>query len=260
MSDLHWTSAITNVKPNQLRLRGYRVDELMGNVSFGQVVYLALTGELPTAEVGQLMDAMLVSSIDHGTTPPSALAARTAASTGAPLNAAIAAGILSINRHHGGAIHGCMEIIQEGLDRAEVQGTSILETATSMITEFRAAKKRIPGLGHRVHTDDPRTKRLFALAAHLGISGNGVAMLQALATKLTELTGRNLPINVDGAIAALLIDLRMPVELANGFFIMARVPGLMAHIQEEKSRQRPMRRIHPTDHAYDGPDDRIVLE
>ena len=258
MSELYWTTSVTNVKPNELRLRGYRVDELMGQVSFGQAVYLALTGELPAPKVGKLLDAMLVSSIDHGATPPSALAARSSASTGAPLNAAIAAGILNINKFHGGAINGCMEVIQEGLAQRETSGKSIPQTAVEMIDEFRVSKRRIPGLGHRIHTDDPRTKKLFALAEELGLAGDGVELLRMLADALKKKTGKNLPINVDGAIAALLVDLEMPRELANGFFIMARVPGLMAHIHEEKSRMRPMRRIHPTDHAYDGPDDREV--
>jgi citrate synthase len=258
MSDLFWKTAITNVKPNELRLRGYRVDELMGRVSFGQVVYLALTGELPSDNVGKLIDAMLVSSIDHGATPPSALASRSAASTGAPLNAAIAAGILNINKHHGGAIKGCMEVIQEGLERRNARNKSIAETADDMIDEFRNTKRRIPGLGHRIHTDDPRTKKLFALAADLNIAGDGVAMLRSLAESLEAKTGKSLPINVDGAIAALLVDLNIPRELANGFFIMARVPGLMAHAYEEKTRMKPMRRIHPTDHGYDGPDDRSI--
>jgi citrate synthase len=258
MEDLHWKTAITDVKPNELRLRGYRVDELMGNVTFGQAVYLALIGELPSAEVGKLMDAMLVSSIDHGATPPSALAARTAASTGAPLNAAIAAGILSINEHHGGAIGDCMGVIQDGLERVLRTGKTIQEVAGERIGEFRAAKVRIPGLGHRIHTDDPRTKKLFALAEELGVSGDGVAMLQALAGELQMQTGKELPINVDGAIAALLVDLKIPRDLANGFFIMARVPGLMAQIYEEKTRMRPMRRIHPTDHEYDGPPPRSL--
>lgn len=258
MDDLHWTTAVTNVKPNELRLRGYRVDELMGQVSFGQAVYLAVMGELPSPRVGRLIDAILVSSIDHGATPPSALAARSAASTGAPLNAAIAAGILNINEYHGGAIQGCMSVLLDGLERASSSGKSIAETAADMIEESRVAKARIPGLGHRIHTDDPRTRRLFGLARELGLAGNGVALLMSLADTLHSLTGKSLPVNVDGAIAALLVDLQVPQALANGFFILARVPGLMAHIHEEVDRMRPMRRIHPTDHSYDGPDDRGV--
>jgi citrate synthase len=252
MSNLHWTTAITSVQPNEIRLRGYRIDELMGRVTFGQAVYLALKGELPSPQVGQLMDAMLVSSIDHGATPPSVLASRTAASTGAALSASIAAGVLSINRYHGGAIEGGMRLLREAIDRLD-EGYPPAEVASEMLAELRSQKKRAPGFGHRIHTDDPRTKRLLALADELGVSGDGVTMARAFETALEESLGRRLPLNVDGALAALLVDLGFPPELGNAFFIVARVTGLAAHVHEETSHQRPMRRIHPTDHGYDGP-------
>lgn len=255
MSDLHWTTAITSVQPNELRLRGYRIDELMGRVTFGQAVYLALKGELPSPEVGRLMDAMLVSSIDHGATPPSALAARTVASTGATLSAGIAAGVLSINRYHGGAIEGCMRLLLEAIDRLD-GGRSPEGVASEMLAELKAQKKRAPGFGHRIHSDDPRTKRLLALADELGVSGKGVMMARAFEKALEEMLRRRLPLNVDGALAALLVDLGFPPELGNAFFIIARTPGLAAHVHEEMTRQRPMRRIHPTDHEYDGPEPR----
>jgi citrate synthase len=252
MGDLHWTTAITSVQPNELRLRGYRIDELMNRVTFGQAVYLALKGELPSPEVGRLMDAMLVSSIDHGATPPSALAARTAASTGATLSASIASGVLAINRYHGGAIEGCMQLLLGAIDRLDGD-RSFGEVAAEILAELKAQKKRAPGFGHRVHTDDPRTKRLLALADELGVSGDGVALARAFEGALEESLGRQLPLNVDGALAALLVDLDFPPELGNAFFIIARVTGLAAHAHEEMSRQRPMRRVHPTDHGYDGP-------
>ena len=252
MSDLHWTTAITSVQPNELRLRGYRIDELMGRVTFGQAVYLALKGELPAPEVGRLMDAMLVSSIDHGATPPSALAACTAASTGATLSASIASGVLAINRYHGGAIEGCMGLLLEAIDRSD-ESHPLAEVASEIVAEMRAQKKRAPGFGHRVHTDDPRTRRLLAVADELGVTGKGVAMARAFEQALEESLGRRLPLNVDGALAALLVDLGFPPELGNAFFIIARVTGLAAHAHEEMTRQRPMRRIHPTDHDYDGP-------
>jgi citrate synthase len=252
MSDLHWTTAITSVQPNELRLRGYRIDELMGRVTFGQAVYLALKGDLPAPEVGRLMDAMLVSSIDHGATPPSALATHTVASTGATLNASIAAGVLSINRYHGGAIEGCMRLLADAIDRLD-EDRSPDSVAVKVLAEMKAQKKRAPGFGHRVHTDDPRTKRLLVLADEMGISGDGVAMARAFEKGLEESLGRRLPLNVDGALAALLVDLGFPPELGNAFFIIARVTGLTAHAHEEMTRQRPMRRIHPADHEYDGP-------
>ena len=252
MSNLDWTTAITSVQPNELRLRGYRIDELMGRVTFGQAVYLALKGELPSPQVGRLMDAMLVSSIDHGATPPSALASRTVASTGATLSGSIAAGVLSINRYHGGAIEGCMRLLREAIDRLDGDH-SPAEVASEMLAELRSQKRRAPGFGHRIHTDDPRTKRLLALADELGASGDGVTMARAFEIALEESLGRRLPLNVDGALAALLVDLGFPSELGNAFFIVARVTGLAAHVYEEMNRQRPMRRIHPTEHGYDGP-------
>ena len=259
MSDLSWKTSITEIQPNQVRLRGYRIDELMGEITFAQGIFLALRGELPSPAVGRLIDAMLVSSIDHGATPPSALAAHTVASTGAPLNAAVAAGVLSINKHHGGAIYDCMGILKQIIYDAQKSGQSIETQADQLIDEFKAQKKRIAGLGHRIHTDDPRTARLFSLADEAGISGPGVQGMRALADGYAQ-RGKTLPINVDGAIAALLVDLDMPQELANAFFIMARVPGLVAHVYEEQTKQRPMRRIHPTDHSYDGPPPRDLEE
>lgn len=252
MTDLSWKTSITEIKPNEIRLRGYRIDELMGSISFAEVVYLALKSELPSAEVARMMNAILVSSIDHGASPPSALAARTVASTGAPLNAAVAAGILSINRHHGGAIADCMKVLQSGIDRINQSGEAVDKIATDLVSEHKASGKRIAGLGHRIHTDDPRTAKLFQLAQELGIAGDGIQMINAIQSALKD-AGKVLPINVDGAIAAVLVDLNIPSELANAMFFIARVPGLILQAHEEQTRERPMRRIHPTEISYDGP-------
>ena len=259
MPEERWSTSITQIQPNEVRLRGYRIDELMGEITFAQAIFLALKGELPPPNVAQLLDAMLVSSIDHGATPPSALAARTSASTGAPLNAAVATGVLAINRHHGGAIYDCMGVLQAGLARAAETGDDLDTVAAGMVSEYKASKKRIAGFGHRIHTADPRTAKLFALAEELGVTAEGVKMIQSFQAAFASL-GKPLPINVDGALAALLVDLEMPQELANAFFIMARVPGLVAHVFEEQTTQRPMRRIHPTAHEYDGPEARSLTK
>ncbi|HEY47328.1 MAG: citrate synthase [Anaerolineae bacterium SM23_ 63] len=252
MNETTWKTAITEINPNEVRLRGYRIDELMGEITFAQSIFLALKGELPPAGVAKMLDAMLVSSIDHGATPPSTIAARTAVSTGAPLNAALAAGVLSINRYHGAAIYDCMGVLEEGLRLVRETGKNMETIAAELLAEYQEKKKRIAGFGHRIHSSDPRTAKLFSLAETLSVADDGVAMILALQSAFRE-SGKDLPINVDGAIAALLIDLEMPRELANAFFIMARVPGLIAHIYEEQTRERPMRRIHPSNHTYDGP-------
>lgn len=258
MEDLHWKTAITKIKPNEVRLRGYRLDELMGNISYGQAVYLALKGELPSENVGKLIDAILVSSIDHGATPPSTLSAITIASTGAPLNSAVASGILAISRYHGGAIQDCMGVLLQTDEIKKAKQLSSAKAAEEIVDEYRQAGRRISGFGHRIHTQDPRTQKLFQLARDFKISDNFIQIAQAIESALETRFNKSLPINVDGAIAAILCELEFSPMLANAFFIIARVPGLVAHVFEEQSRYKPMRAIHPQDHEYDGPEDRNV--
>jgi citrate synthase len=258
MAEETWKTAITKIEPNKVCVRGYRIDELMGRISFGEMVYLVLKGDLPTPQIGKLMDAMMVSSVDHGATPPSALAARTVASGGAPLTTAIAGGIMTINKHHGGAIEDCMRILAEMVAYKREKGLDTQTAAREKMAEFRAKKIRVPGYGHRIHTDDPRTKRLFDLAEEAGAAGEHIEMGHALRQAMKESLGKDLPMNVDGGIAAVLCDLGFPPELGNGFFAISRTVGLTAQVYEEQTRERPMRRIDPTDHEYDGPAERTL--
>jgi citrate synthase len=249
-----WTSAITRIRPNEVAVRGYDVATLMGKVSFGAAVHLILTGRLPDERVARLMDAVLVASIDHGCTPPSTLAARTVASTGATLSASVAAGIMSINRHHGGAIEDCAVYLRGLLARANAERRAIDEVAADEVARVKSEGARISGFGHRVHTKDPRTVRLLELASEAGMSDAGstaIAAARAVERAFAAI-GRPLPINVDGAIGAILADLGLDPAVFNGIFMIARTPGLVAHVVEEKTREKPMRRIDPVRHAYDG--------
>lgn len=270
-----WTSAITSIRPNRVAVRGYDIAELMGRVSFGAAVYLILRGLLPDDRTARLMDAILVSSIDHGCTPPSTLAARTVASTGAPLSSSVAAGISSINRHHGGAIEDAGRMLGGLIERAggapaaprgapsananDVPAPAALDAAAdALVGDIKASGERLPGFGHRVHTKDPRTRRLFELADEAGLRGERgrhIAAARAVEAAFARL-GRAVPINVDGALSAILMDLGFDPRVFNGLFMIARTPGLVAHVTEEQTRERPMRRIHPELHAYDGPVER----
>ncbi len=256
MSDLHWKTSVTKIEPNKVSIRGYPVDKLMGKISFAQAIYLVLTGEMPSAEVGKLVDAIFVSSIDHGASPPSVLAARTVTSTGAELNAAIASGVLAISKYHGGAIEEAMNLFLDIAGRMEEEKKSETEAVREVMNEMREMGKRASGFGHRIHSEDPRTRKLFKLAQELGLAGKHIQIALAVEKSLKEMLGKSLPVNVDGAIAAVLCDLGFPPEIGNAFFIIARVPGLVAHIHEEKIRMRPMRKIHPQDFEYDGLEER----
>src|SRR5437763_11866820 len=140
-----WNTAITRVEPNRVSVRGYNIAEIMRRDSFGTEVYLILTGDLASPPIARLIDAILVASIDHGATPPSALTARTVASTGATLSAAVAAGIMSINRHHGGAIEDCARQLKAIADRSVCESISMDEAATRTLATMREAGERMPG-------------------------------------------------------------------------------------------------------------------
>ncbi len=248
MTDLHWTTSLTSVAPDEVRVRGVLIDELMGRTTLGGAVGLLLTGEAPDEGTATVLEAILVAAIDHGPGTPSTLAARTSASTGAATNAAVAAGILTINDSHGGAIAGCMRFLAGAVETGAEQAVSAA----------RDAKRRVPGFGHRLHKADPRTARLLEIAQTHGKAGAHVEAAKAVEAQLEEQTGRALPLNVDGAVAAVLADLGIPPEAGNLFFVLPRVAGLWAHVLEEQGAQRLMRRIHPTDHGYDGPGPRVL--
>jgi citrate synthase len=238
-------------------VRGYDIADLMGEVSFGAAAYLILSGELPSPAVARLMDAILVSSIDHGATPPSALAARTVASTGATLSASVAAGIMSINRHHGGAIEDCARQLKAIADRAARESIPLEEAATRTLAAMRETGERMSGFGHRLHAKDPRTARLFELAREAGVHGAHMQTARAVEKAFAD-AKKSLPINVDGAIGAILADLGMSPAAFIGIFMIARTPGLIAHVIEEQRREKPMRRIDPVNHGYDGPPPRSL--
>src|SRR6266571_3038054 len=122
-----WQSSLTEIAPNTILIRGYPLDEAMGRLGFAEAVYLLLMGELPTAAIGRMFNAILVSSIDHGVTPPSTLAARNVATSGAPMKDCVAAGILAFGPHHGGDIETCMRFLDTGL--ALVRGGQSLHDA-----------------------------------------------------------------------------------------------------------------------------------
>jgi citryl-CoA lyase len=256
-----WSTALTFIEPNRILVRGYRLDELMGRVHFGEAIYLLLTGELPTPSIGRLVDAMLISFIDHGATPPSTLAARNAATTGASLRGSVAAGVLGFGRYYGGDVLACRALLDEGL-RLATKGQPMTEAAAATVERIVAANEMPPpGFGHRYHTTDPRATRLLQLAHELELDHQYAQFIRALEHALAQhpaLRERSLPVNVDGAIAAVAGDIGLPPEVADALLLISRVPGLAAHALEEQRREAPMRAINPASHAYDGPSERRV--
>jgi citrate synthase len=258
-----WPTALTSIEPNRILVRGYAIDELMGRVTFGDALYLLLTGELPSSSISRLIDAILVGFIDHGVTPPPTLAARQTTSAGAGLSNAVAAGLLGFGKHYGGDVALCRQLLEQGLDLA---GSSmLLNTAATDLVEQLVQRDRIPppGFGHRYHTIDPRVTRLLQIAHELEVDHLYTQYIRAVEMALARhpaLEGEACPVNVDGAIAAVCGDLGLDADVAEGLAMISRVPGLIAHALEERTRFAPMRHIDPHSHRYDGPSERRLRE
>ena len=246
-----WRSAIANSDETGIWIRGYDVTALMTRASFTDTIFLLHRGRLPEAGERRLLDAILTAVADHGAGAPSCATARLAASGNRQsLSAAIAAGILAIGDEHGGAGSGCMELIAAGVELATKDSISIGEAARRVVADAAANKRRLPGLGHRVHSTDPRTGVLFAMARETGLAGKGIEFMEALERRVRDHI-RALPINVDGALAAVLYDLGFPPAFGKLVFIIGRVAGITAEVAEEYAREKAMRIRIPV--TYDGP-------
>jgi citrate synthase len=223
----------------------------MQGATFTDTIFLLHLSRLPSAGERRLLDALLIGVADHGSGAPSCAAARLAASGNrSSISSAIAAGILAIGDDHGGAGSNCMELITAGLAGAKVDGLSPAVAAQRAVDAAVREKRRLPGLGHRVHTTDPRVKVLFDMARAEGVAGDGILFMEALEAEARTRI-KPLPMNIDGALAAILHDMGFPPPAGRFLFIVGRVAGLTAEVAEEYARERPMRIQFKVD--YDGP-------
>ena len=245
-----WRTAIASSDETHIWIRGYDIASLMRRASFADTLFLLHRSRLPQAGERRLLDALLVAVADHGAGAPSCAAARLVASGNRrSLSAAIAAGVLAIGDEHGGAGSACMEMIAAGVEHARRESIPVRDAAERAVQAAAAARRRVPGLGHRVHTRDPRVAALFEMAREAGLGGDGIAFVLGLEAAARDRI-KPLPINVDGALAAVLYDLGFPPPAAQFFFIIGRVAGLTAEVAEEYAREKPMRIRIPV--RYDG--------
>jgi citrate synthase len=245
-----WRTSISQVRRNEILVRGYPIEQLAARRSFGDVVYLLLTGELPVGEQGRLVEAILVACCEHSLASPSADAVRFVASSGVPLQTAVAAGVSSIGDVHGGAIEPCAQILADAVSKQQ--------SATEVLERLKAQKRRMPGFGHPVHTEDPRTVVLLRLAKQWELIGPHTRLAQEIEEATPNALGRRVPMNVDGAIAGLMCDMKIDPALGKAFFIIGRAPGYVAHAHEQATAERPFKAASIEDITYTGPGRRAV--
>jgi citrate synthase len=218
----------------------------MRSCSFGDMIYLTFTGELPRGNEGRILEAIVVSSTDHGFFAPSISATRYVSSGGVPLQAAVAAGLLSLGEHHGGAVEQCARLLTEAI----LQNRS----ARAIVAGYRARHERIPGFGHPLHDPDPRVTALVGQARDLQVRGPRLALAEEIAHELGK------PMNIDGAISGIVSDIGIDWRYGKAFFLISRSLGLAAHHVEEITRERPFRALPSGEASYDGPPERGLPE
>jgi citrate synthase len=215
--------------------------EIMGRLTLTELTYLLVTRRDPTDGERRMLDAVLVSLADHGLTP-GALAARLTY-TGAPeaIQGAIAAGLLGAGSVFLGPTGDTAQFLFDALQShdagAHPDDATLRTIARDAVDARRAAGLRVPGLGHPVHkAEDPRTPRLYELAAAEGVLGANLRLLRFVADAHEAITGRHLPVNGAGAGGAALVDIGIPPVAVRGVVLIARTAGLVAHLVEEASR------------------------
>ena len=233
-----WETAITDVQPGRIVIRGERIEHLIESMSYAGVVGL-MVGNLRLSNAqARLLEAALIAGVDHGVRAPSIAAARMAATCGVPLNCAVATGINLLGDDHGGAGEACMELLYEAATRGAADATSLESVATTLIAERLRSDERIPGFGHQLHKDeDPRRSpmlRLIERAIAAGdITGSFARAGLALEVALAQAKGRTLGLNVDGVTAIVYCELGLPPAAAKGLFCLSRGVGIVAHALEE---------------------------
>jgi len=259
-----WRTGIIEMEPGVIRYRGYPVEELIGNVSFAQMIWLMTRGELPDGDQARLLDTALMSAVDHGPQAPSIAIARMAATCGVGLNNAMASAMNVLGDVHGGAGEQAVELYQEIAGQMTAGGT--IEEATAKTIEGFMANhsKYLPGFGHRFHPVDPRAPRLLEIvdeaAAKGTVSGRFAAIGRQVETVLSTAKGKRIPMNIDGATAVIYAELGFPAPLARGLFCLSRSVGILAHAWEQTGQGGRNKGPIPREYVwtYDGPGQRAV--
>jgi citrate synthase len=251
-------SAISTSDAERIFVRGRDLcADLIGKTDFTSYFWLLVTGAEPTPVQKLFANAVLVAIAEHGLVPSVVAARMTHAAAPEAFQGAVAAGLLGCGSVVLGSAEACGRFLTGCMEAARRDNVPVREAAKRAIAALRAGKKSVPGFGHPQHSgSDPRADVLLKMAEEHGIVGRHIEMLYAVRDALPEALGRALPINVNGAIPSVMLDVGFPLAALKGLSLLARTASLIAHLQEES--ERPIGFIlsgaAAAAIAYDGPD------
>ena len=233
-----WSTALIDIRPGEIGIGGYPIQDLIGKLSFPEMIWVMLRSELPTAERAKLLEAAMVAAVDHGPQAPSIAISRMAITCGLSINGAMASAINVLDVVHGGAGQQCMELYN-AIARAEDAG--VADAVEAELARFISERgKIVPGFGHRFHPVDPRSGRLLALVevarGEGAVSGRYARIGTAVEKALERRKGARIPMNIDGATAVIYCELGFAPALGRGLFILSRSVGILAHAWEQSQQ------------------------
>ncbi|XDF34138.1 citryl-CoA lyase [Paracidovorax avenae] len=255
-----WTTSIIDMSPGSIRYRGYPIQDLIGRIGFAQMIWLMTRGELPGERESRLLDAALMSAVDHGPQAPSIAIARMAATCGVGLNNAMASAVNVLGDVHGGAGEQAVAMYLDIAARQDAGAAPDDAVRGGLDAAIERHGRFVSGFGHRFHPVDPRAPRLLELvdeAAREGtVSGRFAAIGRAVEEELaSRKNGRRIPMNIDGATAVIYAELGFPPPLARGLFCLSRSVGILAHAWEQTGQGGRNKGPIPREYlwTYDGP-------
>lgn len=249
-----WRTEIIDIHPGEIGVRGYAIQELIGRLSFPEMIWLTVRGDLPSREQARLLEAALVASVDHGPHAPSIAIARMAVTCGVGLNNAMASAINVLGDVHGGAGQQCMELY-ERIRSARQEGIEITRAVSNMLDEYvQENGKIVAGFGHRFHPVDPRVEPLLALVAHATanavVTGEFATIGREVERELQRRTGKVIPMNIDGVTAVIFCELGFSAPLGRGLFVLSRSVGILAHAWEQSQQDARIKGPMPKEISY----------
>ena len=230
-------SSMGRAELDRIFVRDYDLNkDLLGKITFAQMVYLMLEGRMPTPEQGRMIDAMLIVLVDHGMTTGAAAARMTFHSAPEAIQGAVAAAILGAGSVHLGSSEHCARMLNDALPK-DSKETDLDSVALKTVEKRLANNQLIPGIGHGIHTGgDPRAERLFEVAQETKVYGRYCELLRKIGKIADQKVGKHLPVNVTGAIAAISQDMGFHWQMSKSFAILGRALGGLAHVGEEIRR------------------------
>lgn len=233
MSDVAdwWRTAIIDMEPGRIHLRGHPIEDLIGHVGFSEMIWLMVRGDRPTEPQLRLFEAALVAAVDHGPQAPSIATARMAVTCGLSLNNAMASAVNMLGDVHGGAGEQAVTLYHHIAEHAG-------ELDTALDEWIAIHGKIIPGFGHRFHTPtDPRAPRLMQMVSEAidagACTGRFLQIGRAVEAELAKRKSSPIPMNIDGATAVIYAELGFAPALARGLFCLSRSVGILAHAWEQ---------------------------